>query len=221
MKHVLLPIDGSTRSLRTIDMVQQTYRPQDTEVTLLMVLPDQMHIDGQFARDRMARKAAQELETFAALLPGWTVRTELLWGSPGPEIVYYARERGFDALVMTRSSRGPLQKLGSVATYVVRNAQFLDLIIMREAADWISQTLRVADGWLIGAECAAHIHAGCHRVLAMQPFGCLPNHVCGRGQYAALLRRLGRGKVVSVDLDASLPRLLVYNRVKLLLEGEG
>ena len=90
MKHVLLPIDGSTRSLRTIDMVQQTYRPQDTEVTLL--------------------------------------------GSPGPEIVYYARERGFDALVMTRSSRGPLQKLGSVATYVVRNAQFLDLIIMREAA---------------------------------------------------------------------------------------
>jgi len=58
MKHVLLPIDGSTRSLRTIDMVQQTYRPQDTEVTLLMVLPDQMHIDGQFARDRMARKAA-------------------------------------------------------------------------------------------------------------------------------------------------------------------
>ena len=91
----------------------------------------------------------------------------------------------------------------------------------REAADWISQTLRVADGWLIGAECAAHIHAGCHRVLAMQPFGCLPNHVCGRGQYAALLRRLGRGKVVSVDLDASLPCLLVYNRVKLLLEGEG
>lgn len=60
----------------------------------------------------------------------------------------------------------------------------------------------MADGWLIGAECAAHIHAGCHRVLAMQPFGCLPNHVCGRGQYAALLRRLGRGKVVSVDLDA-------------------
>lgn len=59
MKHVLLPIDGSTRSLRTIDMVQQTYRPQDTEVTLLMVLPDQMHIDGQFARDRMARKAAR------------------------------------------------------------------------------------------------------------------------------------------------------------------
>lgn len=80
--------------------------------------------------------------------------------------------------------------------------------------------LQVADGWLMGAEIAAHIHSGCHRVLAMQPFGCLPNHVCGRGQYAALVRRLGQGKVISVDMDASSPRLLVYNRVKLLLEGE-
>lgn len=75
---------GSTRSLRTIDMVQQTYRPQDTEVTLLMVLPDQMHIDGQFARDRMARKAAQELETFAALLPGWTGPHRTAVGQPRP-----------------------------------------------------------------------------------------------------------------------------------------
>ena len=108
--------------------------PIYTLVSPVSVSDVYMPHDAQFARDRMARKAAQELETFAALLPGWTVRTELLWGSPGPEIVYYARERGFDALVMTRSSRGPLQKLGSVATYVVRNAQFLDLIIMREAA---------------------------------------------------------------------------------------
>ena len=52
----------------------------------------------------------------------------------------------------------------------------------REAAAWISQDLQVADGWLIGAEAAAWLRAGCSRVLAMQPFGCLPNHVCGRGQ---------------------------------------
>lgn len=90
----------------------------------------------------------------------------------------------------------------------------------REAARWMSPTLQVADGWLMGAEIAAHLHGGCRRVLAMQPFGCLPNHVCGRGQYAALARRLGRGKVISVDMDASSPRLLVYNRVKLLLEGQ-
>ena len=124
MKKILLPIDGSVRSLRTIDMVQQIYPNREVEVTLLMVLPDQMHIDGQFTRDKIARKATQELDTFSQLLAGWPVHTVLLWGSPGPEIVHFAREGKFD--------RGPLQKLGSVATYLVRNAQFLDLIIMRE-----------------------------------------------------------------------------------------
>ena len=133
MKKVLLPIDGSVRSLRTIDMVKQLCPAQQEEITLVMVLPDQMHIDGQFERERIWRKASQELETFADLLKGWTVDTKLLRGSPGPEIVQFAREKGYDTLVMTRSSRGPLQKLGSVATYIVRNAQFLNRVIMREA----------------------------------------------------------------------------------------
>lgn len=133
MKNVLLPIDGSARSLRTIDMVKQICSPQQVAVTMVMVVPDQMHIDGQFERERIRRKAEQELATFAALLEGWTVDTVLLRGNPGPEVVQFAREKGYDTLIMTRSSRGPLQKLGSVATYIVRNAQFLNLIIMREA----------------------------------------------------------------------------------------
>lgn len=132
MKKVLLPIDGSVRSLRTIDMVKQIYPAQDVAITLLMVLSDQMHIDGQFERERIQRKAAKELETFAELLAGWTVDTVLLRGVPGAEIVQFAKEQGYDTLVMTRSSRGPLKKLGSVATYIVRNGQFLNLVIMRE-----------------------------------------------------------------------------------------
>ncbi len=35
--------------------------------------------------------------------------------------------------MMTRSSRGPLSKLGSVATYIVKKAPYIDLIIMHEA----------------------------------------------------------------------------------------
>ena len=87
-----------------------------------------------------------------------------------------------------------------------------------QAAPYISFDLRVADGWLTGAEIVAHLNAGCQKVLAVQPFGCLPGHVCGRGQYAALMRRLGRGMLVSVDTDASGARALFYDRVKLLVD---
>ena len=132
MKKILLPIDGSTRSLRTIQMVKQLYSPQDAELTILMVLSNQMYMDRKFEAERIQRKAKQELETFAELLPGYTIHVSLRRGSPGPEILDFAEEEGFDGIVMTRSSRGPLQKLGSVSTYIVRNAPFMDLHIMHE-----------------------------------------------------------------------------------------
>ena len=85
-------------------------------------------------------------------------------------------------------------------------------------ADYLCLDLRVADGWLIGGEIVAHLNAGCGKVLAVQPFGCLPGHVCGRGQYPYLIRRLGKGKLVSVDTDSSGSRAAFYNRVRLLLD---
>lgn len=132
MKKVLLPLDGSSRSLRTIEMVKQLYPHQDAEITLLMVLSEPKPFETTREQDRTQQKATQELASFAQQMEGWPVKTVLLRGNPGPEIVQYAREKGFHALAMTRSSRGTLQRLGSVASYVVKNAQFLDLFIMRE-----------------------------------------------------------------------------------------
>ena len=132
MKKIVLPIDGSARSQRTIAITKQIFHGQDAEITLLMVLPEPRYTDAQAERDRATIQANQELADFAKEFAGWKVKTVLLRGHPGPEIVQYARDHGYDTLVMTRSSRGPLQKLGSVATYIVRNAQFLDLIVMRE-----------------------------------------------------------------------------------------
>ena len=83
----------------------------------------------------------------------------------------------------------------------------------------LSRELQVADGWLMGGEIVGHIQSGCSRILAAQPFGCLPSHVCGRGQYAALARKFPQARLVSVDLDASGTPSQVYNRVKLLIEG--
>lgn len=135
MKKVLLPIDGSHRSLRTIETVQRTISPEDTEITMLTVLPGQMHIDAQMEIQRDKRDAKLALEGFAGLLPEYDVKTVVLRGSPGEEIVHYARDGAFDSIIMTRSSRGPLRKLGSVATYVVRNADFVNATIIRESDD--------------------------------------------------------------------------------------
>lgn len=40
MKKILLPIDGSPRSLRTIQEIKQSYDPKETEITILLVTPE-------------------------------------------------------------------------------------------------------------------------------------------------------------------------------------
>ncbi len=132
MKKILLPIDGSQRSARTIDMLKHSYRPDEAEVTLVMVEFRDERVEMSKIFEKYTEEAKHQLETLAATLEGYTVHTELLFGTPGPEIVRYAKKEKFDLIMMTRSSRGPLQKLGSVASYIAKKAPDCDILIMRE-----------------------------------------------------------------------------------------
>jgi nucleotide-binding universal stress UspA family protein len=132
MKRVLLPIDGSDRSRRTIRMLKTLYQPGEGKVILATVVAREERLESDYIRKRWKDSSD---EIFGAVLPqleGWDVETVLLEGSPGAEIVRYAEEGDIDQIIMTRSSRGPLRKLGSVAAYIVRRAPSQDLIIMHE-----------------------------------------------------------------------------------------
>ena len=135
MKKILLPIDGSPRSARTIEMLKRTYRPDEVDVTLVMVEFKDERVEMSKIFERYAEEAKHQLDRLAATLEGYQVRTVLLYGTPGPEIVRYAKKEKFDLIMMTRSSRGPLQKLGSVASYIVKKAPDCDLLILREAEE--------------------------------------------------------------------------------------
>ena len=136
MKKVLLLIDGSKRSIRTVEMVKQFCDPAEYEIVIAKVIGAQLYLNSMDEIKHRAEKAQPELDSVAEMLPGFQVKTQVLLGSaPGVEIVEYAKEIGAEAIIMTRSSRGPLRKLGSVATYIVKNASFLDVYVMREEGD--------------------------------------------------------------------------------------
>lgn len=90
--------------------------------------------------------------------------------------------------------------------------------VKAEAQGYVNSEDTVGDGWLIGAECVGHILHDCRKVLAVQPFACMPNQICGRGLYPSLNRKLPQGHIVSVDVDSSGSRLNVYNRMKMLVD---
>ena len=136
MKKILLPVDGSSRSLKTVEAVKQFFHPDNCQIIVVKVVSAQLYINSMDEIKHNAEKARPELEAVAALLPEYNVKTQVLLGSaPGVEIVEYAKEAEIDTIVMTRSTRGPIRKLGSVATYIVKNASFLNVIVMAEESD--------------------------------------------------------------------------------------
>ena len=90
-------------------------------------------------------------------------------------------------------------------------------IFKERAKGYVTFQCSVGDGWLIGAEFANHALNGYDRIICGQPFGCLPSHVCGRGLYPAIKRKLPDVQYVSVDYDASGTDTLVKSRIRLLL----
>jgi predicted nucleotide-binding protein (sugar kinase/HSP70/actin superfamily) len=89
----------------------------------------------------------------------------------------------------------------------------------RKAQSRIPCRCTTGDGWLIGAEIVNHALSGTKGVACLQPFGCMPNHVCGHGLYSSIQRRLSDTgvRLVSVDFDSSGSEVNIYNRAEMLL----
>ena len=77
-----------------------------------------------------------------------------------------------------------------------------------------------ADGWLISCEAVQMVELGIRKVLCVQPFGCMPNHICGKGMYPNLQRHYPDAHLVSVDYDTSGTLVNVENRIQMLLDAQ-
>ena len=57
--------------------------------------------------------------------------------------------------------------------------------------------------------------AGCIRYLG--PFGCLPNHIVGKGVIKAIRKDYPQANIVAVDYDPGASEVNQLNRIKLML----
>ena len=89
---------------------------------------------------------------------------------------------------------------------------------LRRCADKVlNQGVKMGEGWLIPAEMAAFAETGVPNIVCAQPFGCLPNHIAGKGAIRNLKKLYGNINVVAVDYDPSATRVNQENRIKLML----
>ncbi len=89
---------------------------------------------------------------------------------------------------------------------------------LRRCADKVlNQGVKMGEGWLIPAEMAALAETGVPNIVCTQPFGCLPNHIAGKGAIRTLKELYRDENIVAVDYDPSATRVNQENRIKLML----
>lgn len=86
-----------------------------------------------------------------------------------------------------------------------------------EVADIIPMTLSCGEGWLMAGEIAHFAKQGVRSFIILQPFGCLPNHVCGRGTIKRLKQEYPNIQILPLDLDPDTSYANVENRLQMLI----
>ena len=81
----------------------------------------------------------------------------------------------------------------------------------------ISSGVCMGEGWLLTAEMTELIKNGYGNIVCVQPFGCLPNHIVGKGMIRALSEKYENANICAVDYDAGSTAVNQQNRIKLML----
>ena len=89
--------------------------------------------------------------------------------------------------------------------------------IVRLVDGYIDTGVKMGEGWLLTAEMLELKDRGVKNVVCAQPFGCLPNHICGKGMMKPLKDRNPDMNIVAVDYDAGASKVNQDNRIKLML----
>ncbi len=76
---------------------------------------------------------------------------------------------------------------------------------------------QTGEGWFLTGEMLELIGDGVYNIVCTQPFGCLPNHVVGKGVIKSIRRIHPLANIVAIDYDPGASEVNQLNRIKLML----
>ena len=101
------------------------------------------------------------------------------------------------------------------STHFLPPARIQDLASM--AKHYVSLGNQTGEGWFLTGEMLELIHSGTTNIICTQPFGCLPNHIVGKGVIKGLRASHPEANIIAVDYDPGASEVNQLNRIKLML----
>lgn len=131
---ILVPLDGSERSMHSLDWLKRFFSSEEAEITLLTVM--EVHYNPEMpgmetiSYNASKERSTQTLDAAEDLLAGYTVNKLSGPGSSADVILKQAKEGSFDLIIMTKSSvKGFTRLIGSVTSKVVRDSEVAVIVV--------------------------------------------------------------------------------------------
>ena len=130
---VLVPLDGSEKSMHSLNWLKKFFSKEDLEITLIYVAEVFYTGDLNPAKTLLENaefKSKQILDNAAKELEGYTVNKLNFAGHISDLILKEAKDGNYDMIVMTKSSvKGISRIIGSVTSKVVRNSEVAVIVV--------------------------------------------------------------------------------------------
>lgn len=132
-KRVLVPIDGTERSMYALEFVKEIF-PKDSDVEIIIMNVKELVLINEMIVSEEVKNAKELgkdiLEAAKEKMKGYNVETYFTFGYPADEIIHKAKDEDIGIIVMTQSTkRGLSRMIGSVTTSVVKKAKCIVMVV--------------------------------------------------------------------------------------------
>ena len=114
-----------------------------------------------------------------------------------------------------QSLRKPMCEAFAASSHFIPPADIYETA--KHAEEIVSLGNQTGEGWFLTGEMLELLHTDTPNIVCTQPFGCLPNHVVGKGVIKELRKRHPEANIVAIDYDPGASEVNQLNRIKLML----
>lgn len=131
-KKVLVPIDGTERSMHSLQFIKGIFDPEEVIIEIMNV-KELVFVDGISLSEEIKNSeqlGRRILDRASEIMGEYEVKVHFTFGYPGDEIIRKSKEEDFDYIVMTKSTKkGLTRMIGSVTANVVKQASCIVMIV--------------------------------------------------------------------------------------------
>ncbi len=115
-----------------------------------------------------------------------------------------------------------LEKYRNILKKEFKKSKNFDLIhpisyTAKNASKFLDLGNQTGEGWFLTGEIVNLLEDGVDNIVCTQPFGCLPNHIMGKGMFKPLRETYPQANIIAIDYDPGASEVNQVSRIKLML----